>query len=86
MLPALSPMMVTLPGSPPKARTLRWIHCSAKIWSRRPWLPGFDSSSRVKKPRGPSLKSNQPFESFQIKGVKSEGSYYSQIAFYFCAH
>jgi hypothetical protein len=34
--PALSPMIVTLSGSPPKAATLRFTHRSAASWSSRP--------------------------------------------------
>ncbi len=37
--PADSPMIVTLPGSPPKAAMLRRTHSSAATWSIRPKFP-----------------------------------------------
>jgi hypothetical protein len=36
MPPALSPKIVTSPGSPPKAAMLRFTHSRAAIWSIRP--------------------------------------------------
>ena len=34
--PADSPLIVTLPGSPPKASMLSWTHRSAATWSSMP--------------------------------------------------
>ena len=34
--PADSPKMVTFDGSPPNAAALRFTHCSAASWSRKP--------------------------------------------------
>ena len=40
VLPADSPKMVTMPGSPPKLATLSLTQARARAWSLRPVLPG----------------------------------------------
>ena len=39
-LPALSPEMTTLAGSPPRAPIFAWIQASARLWSRKPCVSG----------------------------------------------
>lgn len=48
--PALSPIIVTLFGSPPNLAMLRCTHCRAKFWSFRPWLPDASGTPIAKNP------------------------------------
>lgn len=50
--PALSPKMVTLDGSPPKAWMLRWTQSRAMRWSRKPrFRPVTGNSGEAGKPK-----------------------------------
>ena len=48
--PALTPKMVTLPGSPPNCLMFCWTQRRAITWSFRPLLPGISASGRLRKP------------------------------------
>lgn len=50
--PALSPKIVTLPGSPPNREMWACTHFRAITWSLRPRLPGASAASKFKNPGG----------------------------------
>ena len=48
--PALSPKMVTFPGSPPNCAMFCWTQRRAITWSFRPLLPGITASPVLRNP------------------------------------